>query len=66
MAGTALYGAMLVFGITTAIVMDHDLFGTKPNDPPFLSIQLADMLAFAVLGGEPSRCARVRTPTSAW
>lgn len=51
MAGTALYGAMLVLGITTSVVVDHDLFGTPRSDPSFLSIQLADMLAFAVLGG---------------
>ena len=51
MAGTALYGAMLVLGIVTAIVVDYDLFGTPRSDPSFFSIQLADMLAFAVLGG---------------
>ncbi len=51
MAGTALYGAMLVLGITTAVVVDYDAFVTPHSDPSFLSIQLADMLAFAVLGG---------------
>lgn len=51
MVGTALYGAMLVLGITTSVVVDYDLFGTPRSDPSFLSIQLADMLAFAVLGG---------------
>lgn len=51
MAGTALYGAMLVLGITTSMVVDYDMFGTPRSDPSFLSIQLADMLAFAVLGG---------------
>ena len=51
MAGAALYGAMLVLGITTVVVVDHDLFATPHGDPSFLSIQLADMLAFAVLGG---------------
>lgn len=51
MAGTALYGAMIVLGITTSVVVDYDLFGTPHSDPSFLSIQLADMLAFAVLGG---------------
>lgn len=51
MAGTALYGAMLVLGITTVVVVDHDLFATPHSDPSFLSIQLADMLTFAVLGG---------------
>lgn len=51
MAGVALYGAMLVLGVTTAVVVDHDLFVTPRSDPSFLIIQLADMLAFAVLGG---------------
>lgn len=51
MAGTALYGAMIVLGITTSIVVDHDLFGKIASVPSFLSIQLADMLSFAVLGG---------------
>ena len=51
MAGTALYGAMLVLGITTVVIVDHDLFATPHGDPSFLSIQLADMLAFGVLGG---------------
>lgn len=51
MAGTALYGAMIVLGVTTAVVVNYDLFGTPHSDPSFLSIQLADMLAFAVLGG---------------
>ncbi|MGH8288071.1 MAG: hypothetical protein ACREV7_03465 [Steroidobacteraceae bacterium] len=51
MAGTALYGAMLVLGLVTSIVVDHDLFATPHSDPSFFSIQLADMLAFAVLGG---------------
>ncbi len=51
MAGTALYGAMIVLGITTSVVVDYDAFGTPRSDPSFFSIQLADMLAFAVLGG---------------
>lgn len=51
MAGTALYGAMIVLGLTTSVVVDHDLFATARSDPSFLSIQLADMAAFAVLGG---------------
>jgi hypothetical protein len=51
MAGTALYGAMVVLGITTSVVVDYDLFGTPHSDPSFLSIQLADMFAFTVLGG---------------
>jgi len=51
MVGTALYGAMLVLGLVTSIVVDYDLFATPRSDPSFFSIQLADMLAFAVLGG---------------
>jgi uncharacterized membrane protein len=51
MAGIALYGAMVVLGITTSVVVDYDLFGTPHGDPSFFSIQLADMLAFTVLGG---------------
>lgn len=51
MAGTALYGGMVVLGIVTSVVVDYELFGTPHGDPPFLSIQLADMLAFSVLGG---------------
>lgn len=51
MAGTALYGAMLVLGITTSVIVDYDAFVTPHADPSFLSIQLADMLAFALLGG---------------
>jgi uncharacterized membrane protein len=51
MLGVALYGAMVVLGITTSLVVDYDLFGTPHGDAPFLSIQLADMLAFTVLGG---------------
>jgi uncharacterized membrane protein YozB (DUF420 family) len=51
MAGTALYGAMLVLGITTSVIVDHDFFATPRSDPSFISIQLADMVVFAVLGG---------------
>ena len=51
MAGVALYGAMVVLGIVTSVVVDFDQFGTPRGDPSFLSIQLADMLAFTVLGG---------------
>lgn len=50
MAGTALYGAMVVLGLVTSVVVDYDQFGTPRSDPSFLSIQLADMLAFGVLG----------------
>ena len=51
LAGTALYGVMLVLGIVTSVVVDYDQFATPHADPSFFSIQLADMLAFAVLGG---------------
>lgn len=51
MAGIALYGAMVVLGVVTSVVVDYELFGTPHGDPPFLSIQLADMLAFTGLGG---------------
>jgi hypothetical protein len=42
---------MVVLGVITSVVVDYDLFGTPHSDPSFFSIQLADMLAFAVLGG---------------
>ena len=51
MAGTALYGAMLVLGIVTSVVVDYNEFVTPRSDPSFLSIQLADMLGFGVLAG---------------
>ena len=50
-AGTALYGAMVVLGLTTSVVVDYEQFVTPRSDPSFLSIQLADMLTFTVLGG---------------
>jgi len=51
MAGTALYGAMVVLGLTTSVVVDHHALGTHASDPAFLSVQLSDMLCFTVLGG---------------
>jgi hypothetical protein len=51
MAGVALYGAMVVLGVVTSVAVDYELFATPRSDPSFLSIQLADMLAFSVLGG---------------
>lgn len=51
MAGVALYGAMVVLGLTTSVVVDHYQLATPQRDPAFLSVQLADMLAFSVLGG---------------
>lgn len=50
MAGVALYGAMVVLGVTTSVVVDYELFPTPRSDPSFLSVQLADMLCFTVLG----------------
>ena len=51
MAGVALYGAMVVLGVTTSAFVDYYLFPTPQSDPSFFSIQLADMLCFTVLGG---------------
>ncbi len=51
MAGTALYGAMIVLGVVTSVVVDDHFFGKVPRDPSFLSVQLADMVNFAMLGG---------------
>jgi hypothetical protein len=42
---------MIVLGLTTSVVVDHHEFATPQSDPSFLGIQLADMLAFSVLGG---------------
>lgn len=50
-AGAALYGAMIVLGVTTSVVVDDRFFGRAPGDPSFLSVQLADMVNFAMLGG---------------
>ncbi len=51
LAGTALYGALIVLGIATSVVVDDHFFGKVPRDPSFLSVQLADMVNFAMLGG---------------
>ncbi len=51
MAGTALFGAMLVLGVVTSVIVDNHQFVTPQSNPSFLSIQLADMRAFGVLGG---------------
>ena len=51
MAGTALYGAMIVLGVVTSVVIDDHFFGKVSTDPSFLSVQLADMVNFAMLGG---------------
>lgn len=50
-AGVALYGAMIVLGIVTSVAVDYSQFATPQSDPQFLSIQLADMVNFIVLGG---------------
>jgi hypothetical protein len=50
MAGVALYGAMLVIGVTTSVMVDNHALGTTQADPSFLSVQLADMVAFGLLG----------------
>jgi hypothetical protein len=42
---------MIVLGLVTSVVVDYQLFGTPHGDAPFLSVQLADLLAFAVLAG---------------
>lgn len=51
MAGVALYGAMIVLAATTSVIVDYNQFPTPQSDPSFLSIQLADIVNFAVLGG---------------
>ncbi len=46
-AGVALACVMLVLGPMTAFISDRLHLGTPRSDPAFLSIQLADMVAFA-------------------
>jgi hypothetical protein len=65
MAGTALYGAMIVLGVTTSVVVDNHFFGKAPSVPSFLSIQLADMISFAVLGGAAIALRKNPVPTNA-
>lgn len=50
-AAIVLFAAVAAVGPTTAIVMHRIQFGTPRSDPPFIAIQLADMLTFTVLGG---------------
>jgi len=50
-AGAYLYPAVVVLGLTASVIVDRHYFGTPDFDPGFLSIQLADMLSFAVLAG---------------
>ena len=49
--GFYLYPAVVVLGLAASVVVDRRYFGTPDFDPGFLSIQLADMLSFAVLAG---------------
>jgi hypothetical protein len=46
-AGAALACAMLILGPATAIIVDSMQLGTPHSNPAFLSVQFADMLAFA-------------------
>ena len=48
-AAMALAALMVVVGPATAIVMQRYHWGTPESDPPFLAIQLTDILAFAGL-----------------
>ena len=48
-AGMYLYPAMVVLGIATAVVVDRLHAGKPGSDSAFLSIQLADILNFAVM-----------------
>jgi hypothetical protein len=48
-AGVVLAVLMVILGPATALTMDGLHFGTPESDPPFLSVQLADILAFAGL-----------------
>ena len=51
LAGMALAAVIVVLGPVTAITVHGLEFGTADSDAPFLSIQLSDILAFAVLAG---------------
>ena len=48
-AAMGLAGLMVVIGPATAFYMQRYHWGTPESDPPFLAIQLTDILAFAVL-----------------
>jgi hypothetical protein len=41
--------ALFVVGIVTAVMVDQSRFGTPRWDPQFLSVQLFDMIGFAIL-----------------
>ena len=49
LTGLALAVAMVILGPITAIVMDRIHLGTPDSDPPFLSVQLLDIVSFAGL-----------------
>jgi hypothetical protein len=48
-AAMGLAAVMVVVGPATAIYMQRYHFGTSASDPPFLAIQLTDILAFATI-----------------
>jgi hypothetical protein len=48
-AAMALAALMVVIGPATAFYMQRYHWGTPDSDPPFLAIQLTDILSFAVL-----------------
>jgi len=48
-AGIVTAGLMIVLGPATALLVQHLQLGTPRSDPAFLSVQLSDILAFAVL-----------------
>ncbi|MGH6877697.1 MAG: hypothetical protein ACREHV_10020 [Rhizomicrobium sp.] len=43
--------AVVVVGLATAVIVHRLHFGTAQSDPPFISVQIADMLAFGGLAG---------------
>lgn len=51
MLGAAWAGVMVVLGPTTAILVDAAKFAAKGRAPVFLSVQLADMIAFTTMVG---------------
>lgn len=51
MVGMGLVPLMVVAGVTAAIIVEKNNFGTALSRPPFLAIEFTDMLAFAGLAG---------------
>jgi uncharacterized membrane protein YozB (DUF420 family) len=49
--GAVLASIMVVLGLAVSVIVDRLHFGTPDGDPPFLAIQLADLLNFGVLAG---------------